>query len=114
MWPQINAKKLEMPRVIRAYSRGFAALLSLICVLLRSSAADGLFAAQLFQQVVVDALLVISADLRAAARQIEHVDGHFAFGIDQSNLAIAFLVRQPRADALQQSGATLGNHLQHA
>ena len=45
----------------------------------------------------------VRRELRALGGEIEDVDGHLAFGLDQGDLDVAFLMRKLRTDAMQQT-----------
>ena len=55
--------------------------------------------------------LAFEAKLGARRSQVEHINGHLSFGIDQGNLDIAIFLGKTRTDAMQKSGLVLGDHL---
>src|ERR1700747_2829402 len=55
--------------------------------------------------------LLFTAQLRSARRKIENVNRGLPFRINQRNFDIAFLTRELRADAIEQAGLVLRNHL---
>src|ERR1022692_2495229 len=67
---------------------------------------------QLIQQRLLHFFLVLGSQLFSPGRQIERIDRHLTFGIDQSDFDIALLMRQARTDPVQQPRPVLRNHLQ--
>src|SRR5207302_5872208 len=82
-----------------------------ISLRLRGSEAGILLLDKCLRQGFPKPFLVRSSQLCTPGRQVEDVNGGLAFGVDKSDLDIAFLVGQSGADPVQEAWTVLGNHL---
>src|SRR5579862_4376894 len=69
---------------------------------------------QLIEQSGFQCPLMFAAELLARGFEIEHIDRHLPFGINQGNFDIAVLLGQTGTDAVQNSWTVLSDYLKQS